>query len=116
MPATAEANPERGRQLFGTRRAVCHGLAQSKVGPMLGNVFDRPAGRVQDFAYSPALRTAKLVWSADNLDKWLRSPQAFVPRARMPIHVADPFDRRDLISYLRSLNPPPEAAAAQLGS
>jgi len=116
VPATAEANPERGRQVFGTRCAVCHGLDQSKIGPMLGNVFDRPAGQAPGFAYSPALGAAKLVWSASNLDKWLQGPQAFIPGARMPVHVADPFDRRDLIAYLKSLAPPREKQAAPSGS
>jgi cytochrome c oxidase assembly protein subunit 11 len=116
MPATAEASPERGRQLFGTRCAVCHGLEHSNVGPMLGNVFDRPAGQAQGYVYSAALRGAKLVWSANNLDRWLENPQAFVPGASMPIHVADPSDRRDIISYLKSLNPPPENQAPPSGS
>ena len=116
MPATAEASPERGRQVFGTRCAVCHGLDESKIGPMLGNVFDRPAGQVPGFAYSPALEAAKLAWSAKNLDEWLKSPQAFIPGARMPVHVADPFDRRDIIAYLRSLNPPRENRSALSGS
>lgn len=116
IPATAEANPERGRQLFGTRCSVCHDLERNKVGPMLGSVFGRPAGGAPGFAYSAALQAAKLAWSADNLNKWLSDPQAFIPGARMPVHVADPFDRRDLISYLKSLNPPKESQAAPSGS
>ncbi len=116
MAAAATASPERGRQLFGTRCAVCHGLEHSKVGPMLGNVFGRPAGTAPGYAYSPALRDARLPWTAANLDKWLQNPQGFLPGARMPVHVANPLDRRDLISYLESLNPPRAAATAPSGS
>ena len=116
MAPTAIASPERGRQLFGTRCAVCHGLEQSKVGPMLGDVFGRRAGAVPGFAYSSALRDARISWSADNLDKWLQNPQGFVPGVRMPVHVADPFDRRDLIAYFKNLNPRHAVTATPSGS
>jgi len=116
IAVSATASPERGRQLFAVRCAVCHGLEAGKVGPMLGNVFDRPAGSAPGFAYSSALAAAKLAWSAGNLDKWLQGPQAFIPGARMPVSVPNPLDRRDLIAYLKSLNPPRQGSTTASGS
>jgi cytochrome c2 len=71
------------------------------MGPVLGGVLGRKAGSVADYNYSAALRGAGFVWSADNLDRWLTDPQAFVPGAKMPIRVLDEPSRRDLIAYLR---------------
>jgi cytochrome c oxidase assembly protein Cox11 len=99
----AGASAERGRQLFAVRCAVCHDLERNKSGPMLGNVFARKAGTAPGYAYSDALAHAALAWSADNLDKWLTDPKAFVAGARMPVRVPDGNDRRDLIAYLESL-------------
>jgi cytochrome c len=71
------------------------------MGPTLFAVVGRKAGTVPGFNYSPALQSSGVVWTPDNLDKWLTSPREFVPRSRMSfagIHTA--ADRADLIAYL----------------
>jgi cytochrome c2 len=68
---------------------------------MLGGVFGRRAGSALDYAYSTALQQADITWSADNLDRWLAGPREFIQGAKMPVRVADPLDRRDIIAYLR---------------
>jgi cytochrome c2 len=52
-----------GKQLFGERCAACHALHSNKIGPMLDNVFNRKAGLVQGYNYSPALAAVNLNWS-----------------------------------------------------
>ena len=47
------------------------------------------------------LKNAKIVWTEDNLDKWLASPQHLVPGTKMFYAVADPKDRADLIAFLK---------------
>jgi cytochrome c oxidase assembly protein subunit 11 len=89
-----------GKQLFGERCAACHALRSNKIGPMLDNVFNRKAGSVQGYNYSPALAAANLNWSADNLDRWLADPHKFIAGVRMPIRVLDHGARRDIITYL----------------
>jgi cytochrome c oxidase assembly protein subunit 11 len=102
---TASASSERGHELFQVRCSVCHDLEHNKSGPMLGSVFARRAGTAPGYAYSSALARAEIVWSADNLDKWLTNPKGFIAGARMPVRVPDGRDRRDLIAYLESLQP-----------
>ncbi|HZT18888.1 MAG TPA: cytochrome c oxidase assembly protein [Dongiaceae bacterium] len=115
-PPTAVASAERGRQLFGVRCAVCHGLDTNKTGPMLDGVVGRKAGTAPGYGYSPALSKAGVVWSAETLDKWLQDPKAFVAGARMPVRVPAADDRRDLIAYLQTLaaeKAPAKQAAAE---
>ena len=68
---------------------------------MLGGVFGRKAGSVAGYHYSPALKSAGLTWSTDNLNQWLADPRKFVPGARMPVRVLDTPSRRDLVAYLQ---------------
>jgi len=98
--ASAEPDPVRGEQLFGERCAVCHALGANKTGPMLGGVFERKAGSAAGYKYSPALSSADLDWSAENLDRWLSDPRKFIVGARMPVRVLDEASRRDIIAYL----------------
>jgi cytochrome c oxidase assembly protein subunit 11 len=99
--ADAKPDPAHGRALFAERCAACHALDRNKIGPVLGGVFGRKAGSAAGYNYSAALRSAGFVWSADNLDRWLTDPKAFVPGAKMPIRVLDAPSRKDLIAYLR---------------
>lgn len=98
--AKAEPDPIRGQKLFSERCASCHALDANKTGPMLGGVFERKAGSAPGYSYSPALATADLHWSAENLDRWLTDPRKFVAGARMPVRVLDSVSRRDIIAYL----------------
>jgi cytochrome c oxidase assembly protein Cox11 len=90
-----------GQQLFTERCTACHAMDSNKTGPMLGGVFGRKAGSAAGYHYSPALQSAGLVWSEDNLDRWLADPKKFLPGARMPVRVLDTPSRRDLVAYLQ---------------
>src|SRR5229473_2795571 len=98
--AGAEPDPVHGQQLFSERCASCHALDAHKTGPTLGGVFERKAGSVAGYTYSPALGNAGLTWSAENLDRWLTDPRKFIAGARMPVRVLDAAARRDIIAYL----------------
>jgi cytochrome c oxidase assembly protein subunit 11 len=100
--ATAAPDDARGRQLFEERCAACHAVDANKAGPMLGGVVGRRVGSVLGYNYSPALRSAELTWSADNLDQWLADPGKFIAGAKMPIRILDASTRRDIIAYLQS--------------
>jgi cytochrome c len=54
-----------------------------------------------DFAYSPALAAAKIIWSETTLNRWLTDPEALVPGQRMNFRVPSADDRADLIAFLR---------------
>ena len=56
----------------------------NEVGPSLYGVFDRKAGELADFRYSPALKRSGITWTAQTLDTFLADPQKVVPANRMP--------------------------------
>lgn len=105
MPAAAiragEGDPVRGKALFEKRCAGCHALTQNHEGPRLRGVYGRTSGTVADFAYSPALKKAHVVWDDQSLDKWLTDPDSFIAGNAMDFLVSKQQERRDLISYLK---------------
>jgi cytochrome c len=102
-PKTAMAQ-NAGQQAFGTCVA-CHSVRpnEKKIGPSLSGIVGRKAATQAGFAYSPALKNAKITWTRNELDAFLRAPQARVPGSRMFVGVADNARRAALIAYLATL-------------
>jgi cytochrome c len=45
-----------------------------------------------------------IVWNAENLDKYLTKPKAFIPKNKMTFPgLKKPADRKNVITYLKSL-------------
>jgi cytochrome c len=90
---------------------ACHQVAEgagSTTGPNLAALAGRAAAADGAFEYSPALRTAAaagLKWDGPSLDHFLAKPQAAVPGTNMPVRVADPAVRADILAYLATLVP-----------
>ncbi len=68
-----------GKQLFESRCVACHSLDANRVGPALGTVFGRIAGKASGYDYSAALGAATHRWSVPKLNAWLTNPEALVP-------------------------------------
>jgi cytochrome c len=83
-PAGAAGDVARGEVLY-QGCEDCHSIEKNDVGPMHKGVVGRTAGTVPGYNYSPALRNAKIIWTEDNLDKWLSNPQLLVQRRRCSI-------------------------------
>jgi cytochrome c len=106
-PAAAQ-NAENGEQVFRKCRA-CHQVgegAKNVVGPILNNIVNRPAGTIEGYNYSQANKEAGqkgLVWTEENLFKYLENPAAFMPKTKMAFAgIKDESDRKDLIAYLKT--------------
>jgi cytochrome c len=102
--ARAGGDAARGEAKFGDC-AACHKLEAgvNEVGPSLHGIFNRKAGEIAEFRYSPGMKRSGIVWTAETLDKYIADPQAFVPANRMPYAgMADASDRADLIAYLQN--------------
>jgi cytochrome c len=102
--ARAGGDAARGEAKFGDC-AACHKLEAgvNEVGPSLHSIFNRKAGGIAEFRYSPAMKRSGIVWTQETLDKYIADPQAFVPANRMPYAgMADASDRADLIAYLQN--------------
>ena len=98
----AKGDPVRGHALYQSRCTACHSLDHSRIGPAHRGVFDRTAGSVPGFDYSPAVKDSGVRWTAANLNLWLTNPEAFIPGQKMGYQVSEPVDRQDIIAFLAS--------------
>jgi cytochrome c len=60
-------------------------------------------GAVPGYAFSPAMKTAHLVWDDQSLNKFLQDPAGLVHGTRMRARVPDDATRRRLVGYLQTL-------------
>jgi cytochrome c2 len=106
--AMAADDAKLGQQTFRAQCGVCHtggpGDGEGGQGPTLKGVVGRKAGALAGFPFTPALKTSGLVWSKENLDRFLADPSKLVPGTAMPISVPDTKTRQDLIAYLAALH------------
>ena len=107
--AFSEGNTARGQRVFGVC-AACHSLQpdENMTGPSLAGVWNRKAGSLDSFSrYSPALKSANIVWNDKTLDDWVTDPQHLVPGNEMTfagIKVAR--QRADLLAFLKEATQP----------
>jgi cytochrome c len=89
-----------------TRCEQCHHLSKggpNKIGPNLYAVVDRPRASHPGFDYSSAMKSKGGSWTYDELFKYLKSPQSYVPGTKMSFAgLPKEQDRINLIAYLRS--------------
>jgi cytochrome c len=101
--ARADGDAARGEKRF-EECATCHTTERgvNNVGPSLFGLFERKAGEIADFRYSPALKRSGIAWTPQTLDNFIADPQKLVPANRMPYAgLPDAGDRADLIAYLQ---------------
>lgn len=96
-----------GEKDFAVCRA-CHQIgpnAKIAVGPVLNGVIGRKAGTYPGYQYSVANKDSGLVWTPEELDKYLTNPQAVVPRTKMIFPgLKDEQKRKNVIAYLAQFN------------
>jgi cytochrome c len=98
-----------GQKVFAEHCAVCHVRKSGgrTYGPSLNGVLDRPAASVKGFPYSDVLKKSGLVWTEDNLRKWIADNQSLVPSTPMPhVSIENPAEQFYLLAYLKSLKAP----------
>lgn len=92
-----------GEKDFAVCRA-CHQIgptAKNTVGPVLNGIIGRKAGTYAGYSYSPANRDSGIVWTPEELDKYLASPQTVVPRTKMIFPgLKDEEKRKNVIAYI----------------
>lgn len=96
-----------GEKAFLICRA-CHQIgpgAKIAVGPVLNGVVGRKAGTYPGFQYSDANKDSGIVWTPEELDKYLTNPQTVVPHTKMLFPgIKDAQQRKDVIAYLEQFN------------
>jgi len=100
-PSLAAGDAGAGRAFYQARCTACHSLDYNGVGPAHRGVFGRAAAQAPGFAYSEALKSARVIWNEDTLDRWLADPEKVAPGQRMGVNVPEAQDRADLIAYLK---------------
>ena len=102
--ANAAGDVEAGRAAYQMRCAACHSVDFNGAGPAHRGVFGRNAAQASGFGgYSKALKSSGLVWTEQNLDRWLTDPEKLVPGQAMGVSVPEGTTRADLIAYLKSI-------------
>lgn len=100
-PAFAAGDAAHGQMLYQSMCMACHSIEYSGIGPAHKGLFNRKAGSLPDYNYSPALKASEVIWTEKTLNKWLTNPEKFIPGQKMGFLVASPKDREDLIAYLK---------------
>ncbi len=111
LAADAGAEPDpamvaQGKIVFTQNCMSCHSLdtAKNAFGPSLVGVVGRDAGTVPRFDYSDAMQASGLVWTEDNLRKWIADNEALVPGTRMRhVSITDGATQDYLLAFLKSL-------------
>ena len=104
--AHAAGDPAKGKILFNQQCSLCHSAAPGQEGaaPSLHGVVGRKAAGDASFpAYTKALKASGQTWTVAALDTFLSGPAKLVPGTAMPITLANPQDRRNVIAYLATL-------------
>lgn len=96
----APAKPLDGAALYAQNCARCHSIDTNGFAPKHRGVVGRRAGSVPGYAYSPALKQSGIVWTPQQLDRWLQGPGAMVPGTKMNFRLANPAQRTAIIAYL----------------
>ena len=109
-PASAAGDAAKGAKVFNKCKA-CHFVdkEKNKVGPSLVGLFGRTAGTVEGYKYSDAMKSSGIVWSAETLGEYLKSPKTMVPGTKMTfVGLKKDDDVEDVIAYLEEATKKPE--------
>lgn len=97
---------QQAKQLF-SKCKICHQTTENAdhtIGPNLFGVYERLAGSVPGFKFSKAVRTSGKTWTKENLDAFLKDPQAFLPRNKMGFSgLKRDSERNAVVCYLKTL-------------
>ncbi len=104
--AFAEGDAAKGEAVF-KRCSACHAVgegAKNKVGPVLNGIVGRPAGSIEGYNYSAAMKTAAeggLTWTTEELKDFLANPRKKIPGNKMASPgINKPDDLDNLLAYL----------------
>lgn len=100
-----EGDPAAGKTAF-NKCAACHAVqaGQNKVGPSLHGIVGRKSATVPGYSYSEAAKKHDVVWTEEELDKYLADPKGVVPGTKMIFPgIKNETERQNVIAYLATL-------------
>jgi cytochrome c len=114
----ASADVKRGENTA-KQCSACHTFdkgGHNRVGPNLWGIVDRPRASEAGFSYSEAMKKKGGIWTPDEINKFIHSPQKYIPGTHMTFAgLSRATDRANVIAYLNTLsdNPKPLPTAAE---
>ncbi len=106
MPVAAEpmkGDALQGKAIYEAKCGACHSVQDNRVGPRHAGLLGRKAGSVQDYDYSAALKSSRLIWSQTTLTQWLSDPERTISGQRMGYSLGLAQERADVVAYLVTL-------------
>jgi len=95
---------DNGKKIFMKLCIACHYPPNDErnwFGPSLHGIVNRRSAQYKDYSYSAAMKNSNIIWTEENLDKFIKSPDITVPGTKMDcVGISTPKDRADIISYL----------------
>ena len=80
----------------------CHSLTKNKLGPALGDIFNKKVGSVKGYRYSKAMKKSDIIWNDCTLDKFLIKPRKYLKGTKMSFSgIKKKSQREALIKYLK---------------
>ncbi len=101
-PALADGDAKKGEKVF-RKCKTCHEISEpkNKIGPHLVGIIGRPAGSVEGFSYSDAMKNSGLTWDVETIAKYMADPKGFIPGNKMVfVGLKKESDVEDLLAYL----------------
>jgi cytochrome c len=110
--ALAAGDAAKGAEVFKSTCGICHQIgpgAKTLIGPELNGIVGRKAASVDYPMYSEpmkALGEFGVVWTEENLDRWIANPNAALSNSYMSMFpgVHDASERANLIAYLKTFS------------
>lgn len=102
-----EGDVAAGKSVF-KKCAACHfyDKEKKKSGPHLVGIVGRAAGSIKGHKYSKGMKKAAqegLVWTEENLDKYLKAPRKFIKGGNMAFGgLRKEKDRKNIIAFLKA--------------
>ena len=94
-----------GKRVF-AKCSNCHQVgpsARGNFGPQLNGIIGRTAGTTQDYKYSTAMRSSRIVWTEEKLRAFIKSPDDVVPGNKMRFFgMSNDKQVTDLLAYLQT--------------
>ena len=107
VPDSEDTNLAAGKAAYAACMA-CHVLekgAANGAGPNLFGVLDQPAGAVEGFAYSDALKESGVNWTRAELDAYIANPSEKIPGTTMVAGAVEDADQRSaIIDYIETIS------------
>ncbi len=93
----------KGKRVW-TKCRACHTLdegGKNRIGPNLYGVINKAAGTVDGFKYSKPMAASGILWTNENMRKFLKSPRKFMKGTKMSFAgIRKDEQINDLMAYI----------------